>query len=219
MATPEGRPTPRRIRVAGRMLNRLIVRAPWAWPAVRGPMRRFFDRSAPGLGRAHRCRLGGAPGTAGGRAPAREARARAGAGRGHGDRRGSAALGARVSAGKRSRCRHLGGDDSRARRARSASTLPEGSPSGSWTPPGSRMTTTPSTWSRTSTCRRSSPRWLASCALGVRSSLPRAGGRKRPSTPRRRCSTGASPSGASRRRPPGRPFPAPTGWGASLAGG
>ena len=30
------------------MLNRLIVRAPWAWPAVRGPMRRFFDRSAPG---------------------------------------------------------------------------------------------------------------------------------------------------------------------------
>jgi ubiquinone/menaquinone biosynthesis C-methylase UbiE len=48
MATPEGRPTPRRIRVAGRMLNRLIVRAPWAWPVVRGPMRRFFDRSAPG---------------------------------------------------------------------------------------------------------------------------------------------------------------------------
>jgi ubiquinone/menaquinone biosynthesis C-methylase UbiE len=48
MAPPEGRPTPRRIRVAGRMLNRLIVRAPWAWPAVRGPMRRFFDRSAPG---------------------------------------------------------------------------------------------------------------------------------------------------------------------------
>jgi ubiquinone/menaquinone biosynthesis C-methylase UbiE len=30
------------------MLNRLIVRAPWAWPAIRGPMRRFFDRSAPG---------------------------------------------------------------------------------------------------------------------------------------------------------------------------
>jgi ubiquinone/menaquinone biosynthesis C-methylase UbiE len=48
MATPEGRPTPKRIRVAGRMLNRLIVRAPWAWPAVRGPMRRFFDRLAPG---------------------------------------------------------------------------------------------------------------------------------------------------------------------------
>ena len=48
MATPERRPTPRRIRVAGRMLNRLIVRAPWAWPLIRGPMRRFFDRSAPG---------------------------------------------------------------------------------------------------------------------------------------------------------------------------
>jgi ubiquinone/menaquinone biosynthesis C-methylase UbiE len=48
MAPPEERPTPRRIRVVGRMLNRLIVRAPWAWPVVRGPMRRFFDRSAPG---------------------------------------------------------------------------------------------------------------------------------------------------------------------------
>jgi ubiquinone/menaquinone biosynthesis C-methylase UbiE len=32
----------------GRMLNALIVRAPWAWPALRDPMRRFFDRSAPG---------------------------------------------------------------------------------------------------------------------------------------------------------------------------
>jgi ubiquinone/menaquinone biosynthesis C-methylase UbiE len=48
MATSEGQTTPRRIRVAGRMLNRLIVRAPWAWPAIRGPMRRFFDRLAPG---------------------------------------------------------------------------------------------------------------------------------------------------------------------------
>ena len=48
MVPPEERPTPRRIRVVGRMLNRLIVRAPWAWPVVRGPMRRFFDRSAPG---------------------------------------------------------------------------------------------------------------------------------------------------------------------------
>jgi SAM-dependent methyltransferase len=46
MATSEHRPTPRRIRFAGRTLNRLIVRAPWAWPALRGPMRRFFDRSA-----------------------------------------------------------------------------------------------------------------------------------------------------------------------------
>jgi ubiquinone/menaquinone biosynthesis C-methylase UbiE len=48
MATEERGPTPRWIRVTGRMLNRLVVRAPWAWPAVRGPMRRFFDRSAPG---------------------------------------------------------------------------------------------------------------------------------------------------------------------------
>jgi ubiquinone/menaquinone biosynthesis C-methylase UbiE len=32
----------------GRMLNRLVVRAPWAWPLVRRPMRRFFERAAPG---------------------------------------------------------------------------------------------------------------------------------------------------------------------------
>jgi ubiquinone/menaquinone biosynthesis C-methylase UbiE len=48
MASAERRPTPRRIRVAGRMLNRLIVRAPWTWSLLRGPMRRFFDRAAPG---------------------------------------------------------------------------------------------------------------------------------------------------------------------------
>src|SRR5204862_5346446 len=48
MGAPEGRSTPARIRVTGRILNRLIVRAPWAWPAVRGSMRRFYDRSAPG---------------------------------------------------------------------------------------------------------------------------------------------------------------------------
>jgi ubiquinone/menaquinone biosynthesis C-methylase UbiE len=42
------RPTPARIRVMGRMLNRLVVRAPWAWPLVRAPMRRFFERLAPG---------------------------------------------------------------------------------------------------------------------------------------------------------------------------
>jgi ubiquinone/menaquinone biosynthesis C-methylase UbiE len=46
--TSEDRPTPARIRVIGRMLNRLIVRAPWIWPVIRGPMRGFFDRSAPG---------------------------------------------------------------------------------------------------------------------------------------------------------------------------
>jgi ubiquinone/menaquinone biosynthesis C-methylase UbiE len=44
----EGTPTPTRIRVMGRMLNRLVVRAPWAWPLVRAPMRRFFERAAPG---------------------------------------------------------------------------------------------------------------------------------------------------------------------------
>lgn len=32
----------------GRMLNAMVVRAPWAWPLVRGSMRRFFDRLAPG---------------------------------------------------------------------------------------------------------------------------------------------------------------------------
>src|SRR3954447_26678766 len=44
----ERRPTPARVRRIGRMLNRLVVRAPWAWPLVRGPMTRFFDRAAPG---------------------------------------------------------------------------------------------------------------------------------------------------------------------------
>lgn len=43
-----GRPTPARVRVIGRMLNRLVVRVPWTWPLVRGPMRRFFDSAAPG---------------------------------------------------------------------------------------------------------------------------------------------------------------------------
>lgn len=45
---PSRRPTPERIRVVGRILNGLIVRAPWIWPAIRGPMRRFFDRTAQG---------------------------------------------------------------------------------------------------------------------------------------------------------------------------
>lgn len=44
----EDRPTPTRVRVIGRLLNRLVVRAPWAWPLVRRPMRRFFERAAPG---------------------------------------------------------------------------------------------------------------------------------------------------------------------------
>ena len=45
---PPGAAPPRRIRLVGRTLNRLIVRAPWVWPVVRGPMQRFFDRSAAG---------------------------------------------------------------------------------------------------------------------------------------------------------------------------
>ena len=32
----------------GRVLSRLVVRAPWVWPLIRRPMRRFFDRSATG---------------------------------------------------------------------------------------------------------------------------------------------------------------------------
>lgn len=44
----ERRPTPTHIRVIGRALNRIVVRAPWTWPAIRGPMRRFFDRAAVG---------------------------------------------------------------------------------------------------------------------------------------------------------------------------
>jgi ubiquinone/menaquinone biosynthesis C-methylase UbiE len=48
MEGSERRRPGRRERVVGRALNRLIVRAPWAWPAIRGPMRRFFDALAPG---------------------------------------------------------------------------------------------------------------------------------------------------------------------------
>lgn len=44
----EEQPIPSRTRLIGRMLNRLVVRAPWAWPLVRAPMRRFFSRAAPG---------------------------------------------------------------------------------------------------------------------------------------------------------------------------
>jgi SAM-dependent methyltransferase len=39
---------PTRVRVIGRMLNDALVRAPWLWPVLRGPMRGFFERSAPG---------------------------------------------------------------------------------------------------------------------------------------------------------------------------
>ncbi len=43
---------PNRIRAIGRALNGLVVRAPWLWPLVRGPMRRFFSERAAGWDRA-----------------------------------------------------------------------------------------------------------------------------------------------------------------------
>jgi SAM-dependent methyltransferase len=51
VSTPEreeDRPTPARIRVVGRALNDAVARAPWLWPVLKAPMRRFFDRSAEG---------------------------------------------------------------------------------------------------------------------------------------------------------------------------
>ena len=47
-AVPEGDEIPTRIRVAGRMLNATIARAPWLWPVFRAPIQGFFDRSADG---------------------------------------------------------------------------------------------------------------------------------------------------------------------------
>jgi ubiquinone/menaquinone biosynthesis C-methylase UbiE len=44
----ERRGPPARIRIAGRVLNAIIARAPWMWPALRPPMRRFFDSVALG---------------------------------------------------------------------------------------------------------------------------------------------------------------------------
>jgi SAM-dependent methyltransferase len=35
-----------RIRLVGRALNNTVARAPWLWPVLKHPMRRFFDRSA-----------------------------------------------------------------------------------------------------------------------------------------------------------------------------
>ncbi|HWH45218.1 MAG TPA: class I SAM-dependent methyltransferase [Thermoleophilaceae bacterium] len=45
MAAPQGPPA--RIRVVGQALTGLVARFPAAWPLVRRPMRRFFDREAP----------------------------------------------------------------------------------------------------------------------------------------------------------------------------
>ncbi len=44
----KGRPTPARIRIAGRALNGAIAHAPWLWPVLRPAMQGFFDRSAAG---------------------------------------------------------------------------------------------------------------------------------------------------------------------------
>ena len=37
-----------RERFIGRTANRIVASAPWAWPLLRGPLRRFFDDRAPG---------------------------------------------------------------------------------------------------------------------------------------------------------------------------
>jgi ubiquinone/menaquinone biosynthesis C-methylase UbiE len=42
------RPTSTRTRIAGRAINDLVVRAPWLWPLLRGPIRRFFSARANG---------------------------------------------------------------------------------------------------------------------------------------------------------------------------
>jgi SAM-dependent methyltransferase len=49
MASVEGNLSgpPARIRIVGRALNAAVARAPWLWPVVRAPMRRYFDRLAP----------------------------------------------------------------------------------------------------------------------------------------------------------------------------
>lgn len=41
-------PSVKRVRLIGRALNRAVTLAPWAWPLLRAPMRRFFDERAAG---------------------------------------------------------------------------------------------------------------------------------------------------------------------------
>lgn len=48
MAEPERSGPPARVRVIGRALNSTVARAPWLWPVLRTPMRRYFDRAARG---------------------------------------------------------------------------------------------------------------------------------------------------------------------------
>ena len=47
-ATDHLPPPSRRVRLTGRAINALVARAPALWPALRGPMRRFWDRRAAG---------------------------------------------------------------------------------------------------------------------------------------------------------------------------
>lgn len=46
MAETDGPPA--RVRIMGQVLTALVARMPASWPLIRGPMRRFFDRAAPG---------------------------------------------------------------------------------------------------------------------------------------------------------------------------
>jgi demethylmenaquinone methyltransferase/2-methoxy-6-polyprenyl-1,4-benzoquinol methylase len=46
--SPEAAGPPRRVRLVGRGVNAAASRAPWLWPLLRGPVRSYFDRLAPG---------------------------------------------------------------------------------------------------------------------------------------------------------------------------
>lgn len=47
MGSDRPAPSPRD-RIIGRAINNLIARAPWLWPLIRSPVRRFFDARARG---------------------------------------------------------------------------------------------------------------------------------------------------------------------------
>lgn len=47
-STTRPRASTDRIRVVGRALNGTVARAPWLWPVLKLPMRRFFDQLASG---------------------------------------------------------------------------------------------------------------------------------------------------------------------------
>ena len=49
MAAPENPgPPPRRVRIAGRLINGAVARAPITWPLLRGWSHRFWEQAAPG---------------------------------------------------------------------------------------------------------------------------------------------------------------------------